>query len=350
MTVRWGIIGCGDVCERKSGPGFQRADGSRLVAVMRRNRALAEDFARRHGVARYYDDADALVADPEVDAVYVATPPGAHLDHALRACRAKKPVYVEKPMARTHRECLAMIYAFEQAGVPLFVAYYRRALARFLAVRDVVASGRLGAVTGVTYRYSAPHHRGLDRSVLPWRLVAEQSGGGLLLDLGSHTLDILDFVLGPLTGVAGTAANCASACDVEDSVAISFRTQGGVPGVAHWSFAAAARTDRIEITGSDGSVSIGTFSDEPLEVIVRGVAEQLTLPNPEHIQQPLIQSVVDALEGRGACPSTAVSAARTSLVMDQALGSYYGTREGEFWREPHDWPGKRPARPGEPPR
>src|SRR5208283_1821803 len=132
-----------------------------------------------------------------------------------------------------------------------------------------VASGRLGEVTGVTYRYSAPHHLGLDPSRLPWRLVAEDAGGGLLLDLGSHTLDILDFVLGPLTSVAGAAANCASACDVEDSVAMSFRTESGVPGTAHWSFAAAARTDRIEIAGSEGSLSIGTFSDEPLELIVQ---------------------------------------------------------------------------------
>ena len=210
-------------------------------------------------------------------------------------------------------------------------------------MRDAVASGRLGEVTGVTYRYAAPHHEGLDPSRLTWRLVAEQAGGGLLLDLGSHTLDVLDFVLGPLTSVSGAAANCASACDVEDSVAMSFRTQGGIPGTAHWSFAAASRTDRIEIIGTDGSLSIGTFSDDPLEVIVRGKAEQLTLPNPEHIQQPLIQTVVDALEGKGSCPSTAVSAARTSAVMDEALASYYGARDGAFWLEPHRWPGRRAA-------
>ena len=236
-----------------------------------------------------------------------------------------------------------MIQAFEQARVPLFVAYYRRALPRFRAARDAVASGRLGEVTGVTYRYAAPHHQGLDPSRLPWRLVAEQAGGGLLLDLGSHTLDILDYVLGPLTSVSGAAANCASACDVEDSVAMSFRTQGGVPGTALWSFAAASRADRIEIIGTDGNLSIGTFSDDPLEVIVRGKTEQLTLPNPEHIQQPLIQTVVDALEGKGSCPSTAVSAARTSAVMDEALASYYGARDGAFWLEPDRWPGRRAA-------
>lgn len=341
MTIRWGIIGCGDVCERKSGPGFQKATGSRLVAVMRRNRELAQDFARRHGVQRFYDDADALVNDSEVDAVYVATPPGSHLEHALRACRAGKPVYVEKPMARNQSECQAMLRAFEDARVPLFVAYYRRALDRFRAVREAVGSGRIGTITGVSYRYAAPQHLGFDPVEIPWRLSAEQAGGGLFLDLGSHTLDLLDFILGPLTSVCGSAANCASPHDVEDTVAMCFVTHGGVPGTAQWSFAAETREDRMDILGTDGRVSASTFGDEPIEIVVRGEVQRVALPNPAVIQQPLIQTVVDALEGRGECPSTGATAARTSAVIDRVLASYYGTREGEFWRDPGRWPRRR---------
>ena len=110
-TIRWGIIGCGDVCEVKSGPGFQKAANSALVAVMRRDGGKAADYAKRHGVPRWYDDAEALIGDPEVDAVYVATPPGSHLEYALRVAAAGKPCYVEKPMARTHAECRRMIGA-----------------------------------------------------------------------------------------------------------------------------------------------------------------------------------------------------------------------------------------------
>ena len=128
--IRWGIIGCGDVTEVKSGPAFAKADGSALVAVMRRTAELAEDYARRHGVPRWYADAEALVRDPEVDAVYVATPPSSHREYVLLAARHDKPVYVEKPMAMNHRECLDMVAACRDAGVPLFVAYYRRALPR----------------------------------------------------------------------------------------------------------------------------------------------------------------------------------------------------------------------------
>jgi len=130
-TVRWGIIGCGDVTEIKSGPGFQKADGSALVAVMRRDRAKAEDYAHRHGVPRAYDHAADLLADPDVDAVYIATPPSSHCELALQVAAAGKPCLVEKPMAVTHAQCLRMVDAFRRTGQPLWVAYYRRGPPRF---------------------------------------------------------------------------------------------------------------------------------------------------------------------------------------------------------------------------
>src|SRR5512132_245461 len=120
----------------KSGPGFQKAEGSGLVAVMRRDAAKARDYAARHAVARAYDRADDLINDPSVDAVYVATPPSSHRDLALRVAAAGKPCLVEKPMALNHRECLEMVDAFARARVRLWVAYYRRALPRFLTARD----------------------------------------------------------------------------------------------------------------------------------------------------------------------------------------------------------------------
>ena len=194
MTVRWGIIGCGNVCEVKSGPGLQKADGSELVAVMRRDGEKARDYAQRHGVGTWTTDADELIGDPNVTAVYVATPVGRHMDYALRVCAAGKSCYVEKPMARSHGECVRMVEAFRAAGLKLFVAYYRRGLPRFLKTRELVESGRIGQVTGVSYRLSEPRFRGVDGQTLPWRLVAEQSGGGIFLDLGSHTLFVGEVV------------------------------------------------------------------------------------------------------------------------------------------------------------
>jgi predicted dehydrogenase len=342
MTIRWGIIGCGNVTEVKSGPGFQKAAGSALVAVMRRDARLAEDYARRHGVPRWYADADAVIADREVDAVYIATPPGSHEQYALRVCAAGKPCYVEKPMARNHAECERMVAAFAAAGLPLFTAFYRRGLPRFVTARELVASGRLGAIASVSYRYGAPRDERLDPARLPWRLQAEHAGGGLFLDLGSHTLDILDFILGPLEEVDGVAANHASQFAVEDRVALRFRA-GAALGTALWNFAAAERRDLIEIAGSAGRLSLSTFGDEPLTLDTPAGVERISRPNPPHVQQPLIQLIADQLHGRGQSPSTGVSGARTQLVMDQALSSYYGGRDDGFWLRSATWPGRRPA-------
>ncbi|MBN1421332.1 MAG: Gfo/Idh/MocA family oxidoreductase [Planctomycetes bacterium] len=344
MTIRWGIIGCGNVTERKSGPAFQKAEGSSLVAVMRRDRALAEDYARRHGVPRWCDDADALVGDPEVDAVYVATPPGNHLEQALRACAAGKPCYVEKPMARNADECRRMVEAFARAGVPLFVAYYRRALPRFLKVKEILDTGRIGAATVVSVRFGSARNAALGEGPLPWRLIAEHSGGGLFLDLGCHTLDILDFLLGPLDRVTGSALNRETPCDVEDFVAMSFRTPADAIGLGHWSYASAIEEDWIEIAGTEGQVSISTFGEAPIRLERRGCVETLDIRNPEHIQQPFIQTMVDALRGRGTCASTGESAARTSQVMDRVLEGYYGGRDDAFWLRPLTWPGRRANR------
>ena len=336
--VRWGMIGAGSVTEIKSGPAFQKAEGSALTAVMRRSPGLAQDYARRHDVPRYHESAEELIYDPHVDAIYIATPPGSHLELALQACEARKPVYVEKPMARNHDECKRMLEAFEAADVPLFVAYYRRRLPRFVAAKELIQKGRLGQITSVSYRYTHQRWEG-NLAELPWRLRPEHSGGGFFLDLGCHTLDLFDFLLGPLRNVSGMATNTASAYAVEDNVALHFRTEQGALGAASWNFAGHMKEDVIEITGTDARLKMSTFGDEPLEIITKGGVETMHRPNPLNVQQPLIQSIVDQFLGRGECPSTGYSAARTSRVMDVVLDGYYGGRADEFWLRPETWPG-----------
>lgn len=321
--VRWGIIGCGAVTEVKSGPALQKAEGSRLVAVMRRNAALAEDYARRHGVPRWYADAGALIADPEVNAVYVATPPASHRDYTLQAAAAGKPVYVEKPMARTHAECLEMIAACREAGVGLYVAYYRRAQPRFLKVRDLLAAGAIGAPRTVTVTLHQRPLADVSRPEdLPWRVRPEISGGGLFLDVGSHTLDLLDYLLGPIGWVQGEAANLGAQYEPEDTVVGTWRHASGVHGTGSWCFAAGLPADRVEIAGSAGRIAFASFADVPVVLETADGVEELAIPQPEHVQQPLIQAVVDDLLGRGESPSTGESGARTSWVMDRILAGY----------------------------
>jgi len=340
MTIRWGIIGCGSVTEVKSGPALQNADGSTLTAVMRRSAALAHDYADRHGVDKWYTCANTLINDEEVDAVYVATPPGNHMEYALKVCEAGKPCYVEKPMARNYAECRRMVEAFGVAGLPLFVAYYRRALPRFLKAKELIKAGRLGKVTRICYRYALDRVQTVDPDNPEWRLDATHSGGGIFLDLGCHTLDVLDFIFGPLQGISGTASNRLGLYDVEDGVTMRFETAGGSAGEAQWDFTAGHHEDLLTIIGTAGELSLSTFGNEPVRLETKDSGLILDLQNPEHIQQPLIQSVVNELRGNGTCPSTGTSAARTSRVMDEVLAGYYGGREDAFWERPGSWPGR----------
>lgn len=323
-TIRWGIIGVGDVTEVKSGPAFQQVENSDLVAVMRRNADKAQDYARRHSVPKWYDDGAALIADPDVDAVYVATPPSAHKEYAVAAARAGKPVYVEKPMALNYGECAEMLQACDEADVPLWVAYYRRALPRFLRVRQLLASGAIGAPRFISVRLmQTPRLQFYSPTSLPWRVQPEIAGGGLFVDLASHTLDILDFWFGPISQVEGHASNQAGLYPAEDTVTASFVHESGVHGAGAWCFTACDNDDIIEIVGTDARLALSTFGTEPVRLFRDGNVTQYPEETPAHIQQPLIQSIVDELNGSGQCPSTGQSGARTTRVMDRILHDFY---------------------------
>ncbi len=320
--VRWGMIGCGNVTEVKSGPAFSEIAGSSLVAVMRRDGEKAREYAARHGVPKWYADADVLIGDPEVNAVYIATPPDSHAEYTCKAAAAGKPVYVEKPMARTYAECERMIAACEQAGVPLFVAYYRRRLPLFLKVKELVASEAVGEVRFVSIRLTRPPSpEDFDREHLPWRVLPEIAGGGYFYDLGAHQLDFLDYVFGPVVEVQGHVANQAGLYPAEDLVCGTFTFASGVVGSGVWCFTTSEqdRIDRTEIVGSAGKIVYATFEAEPLRVETDEGVQEYRFEAPAHIQQPLIQTVVDELLGRGSCPSTGVTGARTTWVMESLV-------------------------------
>lgn len=319
--IRWGMIGAGNVTEVKSGPALQKARNSSLAAVMRRNAALAEDYARRHGVPKWYDDAQRLIADPDVDAVYIATPPDTHALYTRMVAAAGKPVYVEKPMARTLAECETMIEACQRAGVPLFVAYYRRAMPRFLKIKELLDAGAVGTVRSVQMTLHRPHNPAHSDPSF-WRVRPEIAGGGHFVDLAAHMLDFLDFVLGPIRHARGFAVNQAGEYAAEDHVAASFAFESGVVGVGDWCFSSFQRADRTEIVGTQGKIVYSTFDETPLELVTSDETASYDIRYPEHVQQPLIQTIVDQLNGEGVCPSTGDSAVRATRTMDAILAEY----------------------------
>ena len=321
--IHWGFIGCGAVTEMKSGPAFSKVEGSDVVAVMRRDGDKARDYALRHGIGRWYDNAEDLINDPEVNAVYIATPPGSHAAYAIAAMRAGKPVYVEKPMAASREEAEAMNRVSEETGVPLFVAYYRRTLPYFNRVKQLIDEGVLGDLSTVQIRFAIPPYQtDFDRTNLPWRVKREIAGAGYFYDLASHQLDLLDYLLGEITGVQGFTANVGGLYDVEDTVTAAFRFQSGVLGSGSWSFVAPAdtRTDMIDFVGTKGKLTCSTFMFSPILLESADGVQEYREENPENIQFYLIESIVNYLNGKGSMPlSTGISAARANSVMDRIL-------------------------------
>jgi predicted dehydrogenase len=315
------MVGCGAVTEVKSGPAFREARDSALVTVMRRNAALAEDYARRHGVPRWTSDAEEVLAADDVDAVYIATHPDTHLEYTLRAAAHGKAVYVEKPMAVDHGQCLRMVDACRAAGVPLWVAYYRRALPRFAAIRESIADGAIGSVLGVhTVRHEpAPSAAEVARD---WRLTPGSGPDGAFFDGVCHLFDFLDQLFGPVTEVSGIADNRAGGHTAEDTVAASFRFGSGVIGSGFWCFGSGPRYDTTTVYGSTGRLSFSTHYPQPIRIEQGTEVRELTVADPAHVQQPLIQTIVDELNGQGRCASTGESAARTAWVMDRILAEF----------------------------
>ena len=324
-NIKWGIIGCGNVCEVKSGPAFSRIKHSELVAVMRRNAEKAEDYAHRHGVPVWYSDADELINDPEVNAVYIATPPSSHLEYVLKVAKAGKPVYVEKPMGRTYAECEQMIEACEQANVPLFVAYYRRRLPYFLKVKELIDSGVIGTLTMVNLTLIKPLKTNDSDPDSNWRVNPEISGGGHFHDLASHQLDLLAYLFGDIDDAAGMSSNVLKQNEVEDTISASLKFENGLIGSGAWTFTSLPkhRKDEIVIIGSKGRISFCCFDDAiPITLETESDKKEFSVPYPAHVQQPLIQTIVDELRGEGVCPSTGVSAAKANQVIDKVLGIF----------------------------
>jgi 1,5-anhydro-D-fructose reductase (1,5-anhydro-D-mannitol-forming) len=320
-TIRWGIIGCGNVTERKSGPAYQRTQGFELHAVMRRDAEKAADYARRHGVPKFYTDADALINDPEVDAVYIATPPDTHQYYALKVAEAGKPCCIEKPMAPSYAECVAICDAFEKKGLPLFVSYYRRSLPRFLQIKDWIAQGQIGTVRHVSWHLGrTPSPTDLSGEY-NWRTDASIAPAGYFDDLASHGLDLFIFLFGNVAQASGSSCNQQGSYTARDAVAGSWIHESGVTGTGSWNFGLSERADSVTIYGSRGKIEFAVFDEVPLVLTNDAGREEVVIAHPENIQLCHVQNMREHLTGNGMHPSTGLTGAHTAWMMDSILGN-----------------------------
>lgn len=320
-TIQWGIIGCGDVTEVKSGPAFSKVPHSKLVAVMRRNAEKAADYANRHGIDRWYSDAESLINDPAVNAIYIATPPRYHKDYTLKALQAGKPVYVEKPMALHAGEAAAMAEAAKRTGVKLCVAHYRRQQPLFLTVKSLLAEGVIGEPRIVSLQCLQPHQDSMiTRTEDAWRYDPALSGGGLFYDLAPHQLDLLLYYFGQPEKVSGVSLNASRLYNADDTTVGLAQFPKGVLFNGSWCFTAGEKKDVCEITGTGGSLRFSVFAQNGL-VVKNGEGEtQFDFAPLPHVQQPMIQKVVDYFLGRSENPCSAEDGAAVMEMMDRMAG------------------------------
>ncbi len=320
--IRWGIIGCGNVTEVKSGPAYQKVEGFQIIAVMRRDLEKAKDYAKRHGVPKYYNDAEKLIDDSEVDAVYIATPPDSHMYYALKVADAGKVCCIEKPMSPSYEESLAIYTSFNQKKIPLFVAYYRRSLPRFLQVKIWLENKEIGEVRHLNWNLNqAPGSMDLSGAE-NWRTESLVAPGGYFDDLASHGLDLFAFLLGNIKEASGMSLNQQGLYSAKDAVAACWLHDAGVTGTGSWNFGCEQSLDRVEIFGSKGKISFSVFEDEPLLLDQGEETQEIFIKNDRHIQYAHVQNMKkQLLDQNFNHPSNGTSALHTSWVMDKILGS-----------------------------
>lgn len=315
-TIRWGMIGCGSVTEVKSGPAFNKVPNSKLMAVMRRDEEKLKDYARRHQVPYYFTDVDELIHHPEVDAIYIATPPKFHAAYAEKAMKLGKPVYVEKPMALNVKECEEMQQLSIKTGVKLVVAHYRRALPLFLKVKQLLADHYIGVVNEVNItmlKSPSPNCSSADN----WRVFPELAGGGLFYDLAPHQLDLVFFYFGDALSYHGKSENKAGLYPAEDSVQGTMLLNNNIKFKGVWDFTVSPglEKDIFEIVGNNGRISFPVFGND-IRIQKNGLEEVIHFDPPMHNQQNLIEQVVQYFLGKGSNPCSAADALQSMSVME----------------------------------
>lgn len=321
-SVNWGIIGCGDVCEVKSGPAFNKVPNSRLVAVMRRNLLKARDFANRHGVPKAYGDASQLITEPEVNAIYIATPPESHEQYTMDAIKAGKPVYVEKPVSLNAASCRRMSERAALTLTPVTVAHYRRGLPLFRKVRSVIRDGTLGNIRLIRLTVLQPKtSKIITETDDNWRVNPELSGGGLFHDLSPHQLDIMCWIFGKPRKVEGRSFNQAGLYDAPDLTTLEavFNNDTVLQGAWGFSVAESATQDTCEIYGDKGMMRFSFFRKSNIDLISDLGTEVMEFDYPVNIQQPMIDDVVRYFRGEGPNPCSLDEAAIVMDMMDATL-------------------------------
>jgi predicted dehydrogenase len=324
--IKWGIIGCGDVTELKSGPAFNKVKNSELIAVMRRDAVKAQDYALRHHVPKWYSDADELINDPEVNAIYVATPPSSHAQYAIASILAGKDVYIEKPMALNAVEAEKISSLAKEKNVKIVVAHYRREHPLFKKVKQLISEKVIGEIRFVNMEFFRKPLKtnGVDLTQSVWRVNPQISGGGIFHDIAPHQLDLMCFFFGEINRINGISINQAGLYVADDLVTGNILFNSGVVFNGLWCFTVPehAEKDFCEIIGSDGKIEFSIFEGNTIKIITEEKEEVLRFDPIQHVQQPMIQKVVEYFLDEAENPCKGDEGVQVMKIMDALTANH----------------------------
>ncbi len=327
--VNWGIIGCGKVVQTKSGPAFNTVPNSSIFAVCRREAASAQVCAEALNAEKFYADYKELVKDVNVHAIYLASPPGLHYEQALYCAKNKKPTYVEKPFARNFLECQKIVSAFQEEGVPLYVAHYRRALPKFLKIKELLDDHVIGDIYTFECNLSRIFE---DDEKHDWMFMPSLSGGGKFFDIAPHMIDILIFLFGKVSQVNAYCKNINKIHNLEEIVVAIIEMENNILGTLNFNLTSDCKKDQVTIRGRHGEIIFSIHGSSPIAISKNNkTIEEISVENPEYLPEPMIKYVVDDLINRNPLVCHGVDALETYRVIDMILNDYYGGRDRDFW-------------------
>lgn len=296
--LNWGLIGAGDIARKRIAPALCELENCNLVSISRKNAETAESFAKEFGAEKWFADWRELIADEEIDAVYLATPVFLHKEQTIAAAEAGKHVLCEKPMALNPKECEEMLAACQANNVTLGIAYYRHFYPVIKRIKEIIAAGEIGKPVLAqmnAFEFFDPTPE-ISRY---WLLEKEKSGGGPMMDFGCHRLEVLNNLFGEVTQIKSLVTKTAFEREVEDTATALLQFEGGTCASVTVTHAAREPQDTLSIFGTKGSIHIPVLNKD--EIRIKNEKGEIVESHPTHpnVHLPLIKDFTNAvLENR----------------------------------------------------
>ena len=291
--IRWGVIGAGGIAHRRTMSAMNEAENTKLQALMVRDMERAKRLAQEHGAESYYDSVEGVLSDPNVDAVYIATPVYLHCHHVILAAESGKHVLCEKPMAINIDECKRMMDACNENGVHLEVCFLLRFDPYFIKIKQLVENYEMGQIiqARASFLKSYSIQDGL------WRRDPNMSGGGVLMDMGAHAVDLLSYILGDVSKVTAMVNSRTTGWEVEDTATILMEMENGAFAIADTSYVIPHSDTMLEIYGTKGTALLTGGSEWTLKLYLGDKIQEESKPY-KNLYKPLLEHFSKCLEDK----------------------------------------------------